>query len=510
MSAVHKEYLMEFTVKSGHSDKQRSACVVVGVFDSRQLSKAAAQLDAAGNGFLTKLLDSGDMDGRAGQTLMLTQLPKMPKLPCERVLLIGCGPESDFNDRAYRKAVTAMTRALGDSGATEAVSYLSDLDVKERDTAWRIREGILTANDNLYRFDQFKSKKDERPRPLQSIAFAVSDQEALTREAEEAQRIAAAIGKGVKLARDLGNLPGNVCTPTYLAEQATTLAGNFKTIKTEILSRPEMEALGMGSLLSVARGSREEPKLIVMQYQGGGDSKPIALVGKGITFDTGGISIKPAQTMDEMKYDMCGAASVLGTLQAVAELGLPLNVVGIIPSCENMPDGAATKPGDIVTSMSGQTIEILNTDAEGRLILCDALTYSERFEPDAVIDIATLTGACIIALGHLVHGLMGNDDPLVQELLSAGRLTGDRAWELPLHEEYQEALDSNFADVANVGDRAAGTITAASFLSRFTKTMRWAHLDIAGTAWKSGKEKSATGRPVPLLTEFLIQRAARA
>lgn len=497
---------MEFTVKSGSPDKQRSACIVVGVFESRRLSTAAEQLDQAGGGFLSKLIRSGDMDGRTGQTLLLTHLPA--DLPCERILLVGCGRERGFTDTAYRKAVTSMTKTLSESGATDAVSYLSDLNVKGRDAAWRVREGLLAANEALYRFDQLKSKKDERRRPLKRVTFALSSQSELA-AAKEAVRTGQAIANGVALARDLGNLPPNICTPSYLADQAVNLANSYERITTEVLSRPEMEQLGMGALLAVARGSRQEPKLIVARYQGGGERKPIVLVGKGITFDTGGISIKPAQGMDEMKFDMCGAASVLGTLRAVAELGLPLNVIGVIPSTENMPGGAATKPGDIVTSMSGQTIEILNTDAEGRLILCDALTYSERFEPEAVVDIATLTGACVIALGNLVHGLMGNNAPLVNELLAAGKATGDRAWELPLYEEYKEALSSNFADVANVGDRAAGTITAACFLGRFTEKMRWAHLDIAGTAWKSGKEKGATGRPVPLLTQFLLERAAK-
>jgi len=497
---------MEFTVKSGTPDKQRSACVVVGIFESRRLSAAAAQLDSAGGGFLTALLRRGDMDGRAGQALLLTHAPD---LPCERVLLIGCGREREFDDRAYRQAVTTMVQKLGESGAKDAVSYLSDLDVKGRDLAWRIREGVIAASGALYRFEQLKSKKDERPRPLKRISFAVADKKSAA-AGEEALRAGQAIAAGVALARDLGNLPGNICTPTYLAEQAQALAGEFESITTEVLSRPQMEELGMGALLAVARGSRQEPKLIVTRYAGGGDRKPIVLVGKGITFDSGGISIKPAQAMDEMKYDMCGAASVLGTMRAIAELGLPLNVIGVVPSCENLPDGAATKPGDIITSMSGQTIEVLNTDAEGRLILCDALTYSERFEPDAVIDIATLTGACVIALGHAVHGLMGNHNPLIAELLAAGKASGDRAWELPLLDDYQDALKSNFADMANVGDRAAGAITAACFLSRFTGKFRWAHLDIAGTAWKAGKEKGATGRPVPLLTQFLLNRAAKA
>ncbi|NBR26848.1 MAG: leucyl aminopeptidase, partial [Betaproteobacteria bacterium] len=343
---------------------------------------------------------------------------------------------------------------------------------------------------------------------LRRLTFGIDD--------KNAQRLAAAgleqglaVAHGVSLARDLGNLPGNVCTPTYLAGAARDLAKHYR-MKLTVLERAQMEKLGMGALLSVARGSVQPPKLIVLEYRGGpAGQRPVALVGKGVTFDTGGISLKPAPEMDEMKFDMCGAASVLGTLKAIAEMKLRINVVGLIPATENMPGGRATKPGDIVTTMSGQTVEILNTDAEGRLILCDALTYAERYKPQAVIDIATLTGACVIALGHVVSGLFANDDALAREVLNAGEASGDRAWHLPLHDEYQEQLNSNFADFANIGGRPAGAVTAACYLSRFTKKFKWAHLDIAGTAWKSGKEKGATGRPVPLLTQFLIKRAAR-
>jgi leucyl aminopeptidase len=318
-----------------------------------------------------------------------------------------------------------------------------------------------------------------------------------------------AIAGGVKLARDLGNLPGNICTPTYLSEKARDLARHHENMRVEVLEEADMERLGMGALLSVARGSAQPAKLIILEYRNAPEEqKPIALVGKGVTFDTGGISLKPGAEMDEMKFDMCGAASVLGTLQACAELQLPLNVVGVIPAVENVPGGKATKPGDIVTSLSGQTIEILNTDAEGRLILCDALTYSERYEPVAVIDIATLTGACIIALGRHPHGLLSNHHPLANDLLNAGRTAADRAWELPLWDEYQEQLDSNFADMANIGGKDGGAITAACFLSRFTKKFHLPHLDIAGTAWKTGKEKGGTGRPVPLLTQYLLDRVA--
>jgi leucyl aminopeptidase len=360
--------------------------------------------------------------------------------------------------------------------------------------------------DSVYRFAHPQCKKEEERRGVYKLIINVPQRNDLKKGDQALQR-GLAIASGIRFAKDLGNLPGNICTPTFLAEQALELGKTFD-FKVEVLEKKDMEKLGMGSFLSVARGSRQPPKLIVMHYsKGGAGQKPVALVGKGITFDAGGISIKPAGDMDEMKYDMCGAASVLGTFRAIAEMKLPINVVGVIPTCENLPDGDANKPGDIVTSMSGQTIEILNTDAEGRLILCDALTYTERFEPTAVVDIATLTGACVIALGHHVSGLFGNSDSLTKELHNAGEESFDRVWPMPTWDDYQDQLKSNFADMANIGGRAGGSITAACFLSRFAKKFEWAHLDIAGTAWKSGKDKGSTGRPVPLLTHFLMQRS---
>jgi leucyl aminopeptidase len=317
-----------------------------------------------------------------------------------------------------------------------------------------------------------------------------------------------AIAEGMDLTKLLADLPGNICTPTYLAEQAIRLGEKCPKLTVKILEEADMEVLGMGSFLSVSRGSRQPAKLITLDYQGGEkNSKPIVLIGKGLTFDAGGISLKPGLGMDEMKYDMCGGAAVLGTLQAAAQMNLPLNIIGLIPSSENMPDGDANKPGDILTSMSGKTIEVLNTDAEGRLILCDTLTYAERFNPDVVIDLATLTGACLVALGRIPSGLLGNDDDLCNDLLAAAEISNDSLWRLPLWEEYQELLKSNFADLANIGGKDAGTITAACFLSNFAENFRWAHLDIAGTAWRTGPTKGATGRPVPLLSQYLINRA---
>jgi leucyl aminopeptidase len=492
---------MEFSVKSGNPEKQRTACVVVGVFEPRRLSGPAEQLDKVTDGFLSNLIRRGDLEGKIGQTLLLHNLPNTLS---DRVLLVGCGRERELDDSQYRKIISNAVTTLNDTGAMEAVCYLTELNVKGRDIHWKIRQTIEATRETLYRFDTLKSKKDSTRRPLRKFILDVPSRRELT-NGESAIGEGLAIANGVQLAKDLGNLPGNICTPTYLADQAKALAKKHKQLNATILEQKDMEALRMGALLSVAKGSREPAKLIVLEYNGGKKgAKPVALVGKGLTFDAGGISLKPAANMDEMKYDMCGAASVLGALSAVAELNLPVNVVGIIPSSENLPDGAANKPGDIVTSMSGQTIEILNTDAEGRLILCDALTYSEKYDPAAVVDIATLTGACVIALGKHASGLLGNHSPLVHDLLNAGKYSGDRAWELPLWEDYQDQLDSNFADMANVGGREGGAITAACFLSRYTKKFHWAHLDIAGSAWISGKEKGATGRPVPLLTQFII------
>ena len=497
---------MEFSVKSGSPEKQRSACVVVGVFEPRRLSDAAEQLDEATQGYLSSLIRRGDMEGKIGQTLLLHNVPSTL---AERVLLVGCGRERELGDSQYKKIIAKAASKLDETGSMESTFYLTDINVKSRDMHWKIRQAVEVINDALYRFNELKSKKDDSRRPLRKVIINVPKRSDLN-IGETAVNEGIAIATGVKLAKDLGNLPGNICTPTYLSEQAKTLSKDNKNVKVTVLDKAAMEKLHMGALLAVAKGSREEPKFIIIEYNGDKKkNKPVVLVGKGITFDSGGISIKPAAAMDEMKYDMCGAAAVLGAFSACAKLQLPINAIGIIPSCENKPDGNAANPGDIVTSMSGQTIEILNTDAEGRLILCDALTYAERYHPEKVIDIATLTGACVVALGHHVTGVMGNHNPLIHEILNAGKTSGDRAWGLPLLDEYQEQLKSNFADIPNVtGGRDAGAITAACFLSRFTKKFHWAHMDIAGTAWKSGAEKGATGRPVPLLTQFLIDLSA--
>jgi leucyl aminopeptidase len=495
---------VEFSIKTGAPEKLKTGCAVVGVFESRKLTAPADALDKASKGHIANLLKRGDLDGKAGSTLLLHQVPGVA---AERVLLVGLGKAEEYTAKAYRDAMAAALGALKKTAAKDALVTLAEVDVKDCDVRWRLRQAAMIAEEAAYRFDHLKSKKDDNNLPPERLAFTAPAQEAA--QAETGLRQGRAIALGMNLTRDLGNLPGNICTPSYLADQARQLAKQYK-LKCQVLERAQMEKLGMGALLSVARGSHQPPKFIVLEYRGGkAKEAPVVLVGKGITFDTGGISIKPAPEMDEMKYDMCGAASVLGTFKACAEMKLPLNLVGLVPTTENMPGGAASRPGDIVTSLSGQTVEILNTDAEGRLILCDALTYAERFNPDCVVDIATLTGACVIALGHVATGLLANNDELAGELLECGRRAYDRAWQLPLWEDYQEQLKSPFADMANIGGRPAGTITAACFLARFTKKYVWAHLDIAGTAWRSGKDKGATGRPVPLLTHFLLKRAGR-
>ena len=495
---------MEFSIKSGSPEKQRTGCVVVGVFEGRKLSASAQAIDNASKHYLGEVLRRGDLEGKAGTTLLLHNVRQIPS---DRVLLVGLGRERDFHETGYRNAIGAAVKALRATGTTEATVCLTDLPLKKRDTQWKVEQAVLGIMEGVYRFDQMKSKATGARRALRKVVLHVGRRNEIA-EGESALARANAIAEGISLARDLGNLPANVCTPTYLAEQAHEMAKRHG-LRCEVLEQKDMEKLGMGSFLAVARGSRQPPKLIILEHNGGKkESAPLVLVGKGVTFDTGGISLKPALEMDEMKFDMCGAASVFGTLKAVALMKLPLNVVGVVPATENMPDGNAVKPGDIVTTMSGQTVEILNTDAEGRLILCDALTYVEKYKPAAVVDIATLTGAMVIALGHIATGLFSNSDSLAREVLAAGDAAWDRAWHLPMWDEYQDALKSNFADIPNIGSRAGGSITAACFLSRFTKAYPWAHLDIAGTAWKSGAEKGATGRPVALLAHFLAKRAA--
>ncbi len=492
---------MEFSIKAAAPEKLKSDCIAVGVFAAAKLSAAAQALDRAAKGKISALLKQGDFDAKAGSTIMLYDVAGVAS---KRVLLVGFGADGELATQQFREGVRGALRTMQDAALEDAALYVADLAIEGRDTAWITMQAAIAAMESTYRFDRLKSKPRAPRKSLKRLVLGFLRE---AKGASAALERGIAIGEGVNFARDLGNLPPNICTPAYLAEQARALAKTHN-VKVSVLERKDMEKLNMGSLLSVADGSRQPPKLITIEYYGAAKKqKPVVLVGKGVTFDTGGISLKPSAEMDEMKYDMSGAGSVLGTMRAIAAMGLPLNVVGVMPATENMPGGQATRPGDIVTSMSGQTIEILNTDAEGRLILCDALTYSERFEPAAIIDIATLTGACVIALGHVASGLFSNDDQLAEELKAAGQTSWDRVWHMPVWDDYQEQLKSNFADMANIGGRPAGSVTAACFLARFTRKFKWAHLDIAGTAWKSGREKGSTGRPVPLLTQFLMARA---
>ncbi|NIF21390.1 leucyl aminopeptidase [Candidatus Pantoea multigeneris] len=496
---------MEFSVKSGSPEKQRSACIVVGVFEPRRLSPIAEQLDKISDGYISALLRRGELEGKVGQTLLLHHVPNILS---ERILLIGCGKERELDERQYKQVIQKTINTLNDTGSMEAVCFLTELHVKGRNTYWKVRQAVETSKEALYNFDQLKSNRVEPRRPLRKLVFNVPTRRELT-SGERAIQHGLAVAAGVRAAKDLGNMPPNICNAAYLASQARQLADGFKNVTTRVIGEQQMKELGMNAYLAVGAGSQNESLMSVIEYKGNPDAeaRPIVLVGKGLTFDAGGISIKPADSMDEMKYDMCGAASVYGVMRMVAELGLPLNVVGVLAGCENMVDGRAMRPGDVLTTMSGQTVEVLNTDAEGRLVLCDVLTYVERFDPETVIDVATLTGACVIALGHHISGLLSNHNPLAHELIGASEQSGDRAWRLPMSDEYQEQLESNFADMANIGGRPGGAITAACFLARFARKYNWAHLDIAGTAWRSGKAKGATGRPVPLLSQFLLNRA---
>ncbi len=502
---------MEFSIKALSPEKKKTACLVLGVHQAAGaagtpvLTRAAQVADRASAGHISKLLARGDLSGRSGSTLLLHGVPG---LAAERVLLVGLGESGEFGDNTYRDALRAAANALKELGAADATLAIADLKVARRTLAWNVHQAVGVFREAYYRFDRLKTQKKAPAHRLAAVTLAVTSG-AVPAAAEHALKEAVATADGVELARTLGNLPPNICTPAYLADEAKKLAREFK-LQIEILEQRDMEKLGMGALLAVTRGSRLPPKLIVLRYSGGAKKqKPIVYVGKGITFDTGGISLKPAGEMDEMKYDMSGAGSVLGAMRALAGMRAPVNAIGLIPTCENMPGGNATRPGDVVTTLSGQTVEILNTDAEGRLILCDALTYAERFEPEVVIDIATLTGACVIALGHVASGLFANDQKLADEIKAAADEACDKVWQMPLWEDYQEQLRSNFADMANIGGRPAGSVTAACYLARFTRSMRWAHLDIAGTAWKSGREKGSTGRPVALLTRFALRHVGR-
>ncbi len=495
---------MEFHSKVSNPEKIKTGCIIIGICESLNFTQSGDLLNAASKNALKKVVKRGDISGKVGQTLLLQETAG---IAAARILLVGCGTKKTLNSCAFKKIIQSIIPVINNLGCTDVTCCLDEVPLLDQDSSWKISQAIQTILASEDRTDFLKSNKPDTQPKVRKFSW-LTNNKADAKVINQSIDKGVAIATGVTLAKELGDLPGNICTPTYLAEQAKKLEQKSKKLKTQILDEKKMEKLGMGSLLSVSKGSDEPAKLIVMDYKGGKkNQKPIILVGKGLTFDSGGISLKPGAGMDEMKYDMCGGASVFGVLKAVTQLGLPLNVMGIVPASENMPNGQANKPGDVVTSLSGQTIEILNTDAEGRLILCDALTYCEQFKPDTVIDIATLTGACIVALGDKASGLFSNHSPLSQALRDAGEASGDRCWELPLWDEYQEQLDSNFADMANIGGKGAGAITAACFLSRYTKNFNWAHIDIAGTAWVSGgKNKGATGRPVPLLVNYLLSR----
>ncbi len=479
-------------------------CLVVGLYEGHELGPAAARVDEKSGGAIKRLIESGDATGKAGSSTLLFGVANVT---ATRVLVIGLGEKKKFDSAAFHRAANDSARALKSLPIEAALSTLTGIDVPGRDTAWKLRTAALAADQQTYRYTAtFKPKDAAKSPQLASITFSAP---ANDETAKRALAEAAAIAKGVRFARELGNLPPNICNPAWIAAQAKHIADDHAGVTLEVLETEDMRKLGMGSLLGVAQGSAHPPKLVVLRWQGGTEAtKPYALVGKGITFDSGGISLKPGAGMEEMKFDMCGGAAMLGTFLAAVELKLPLNLVCVVPAVENMPDGNSYRPSDILTSMSGLTIEVLNTDAEGRLILCDALTYVQKFDPQVIIDAATLTGACVVALGKHASGLMTQDDELADQLLAAGIATHDRAWRLPLWDDYQGQLDSGFADVANIGGKYGGAITAGCFLSRFTVGRRWAHLDIAGTAWEDGRKGLSTGRPVSLLTQYLIDRSA--
>ena len=487
--------MLEFKPLTGRPKDVAASLVIVGVFEERMLTSAAAELDAASNGVLKRLMESGDVTGRVGTTSLLHQTGG---LAAPRVLVVGLGEQRKFDAARFLRATREAHKALRGLPVETVASYLTEVEVPRQDMAWKLMQSALAADYSAYKYTATLKARPERVE-LREVQFSTGHYKG------DALERATGVAAGVCLARELGNLPPNICNPAYLADQAIQLARRHPEVQVQILEREEMETLGMGALLAVSAGSDNAPKLVVMDYKGG-SGKPFVFVGKGITFDTGGIDIKPAAGMEEMKFDMCGAASVFGLMEAVARLKLPLHVIGITPAVENMPDGKSYRPSDVVKTMAGHQVEILNTDAEGRLILCDALTYSLRFEPHTLIDIATLTGACVVALGTVATGLMTRDDQLADELLAAGEFSTDRAWRLPLWEDYQCQLETGYADFANIGGKYGGAITAGCFLGRFTEGQRWAHLDIAGTAWDAGRKGTATGRPVGMLVQWLLSQ----
>jgi len=494
---------MKYFTTTSAASRRASSCIIVGIYERGKLGKAALDIDKASKGFIRNHIKSGDLNGQLGRTFLLTSIDGVK---AQRILVVGLGKVSSFGISQFRQATSAAINILKSSKVANLVNYLTLEEVEGINPYYLSRYSIQTVGDMLYRFNKMKSDRQNKSIILKRIGLALrtkSDASKVMLGAKHADAIIA----GMNLAKDLGNLPPNICTPSYLARTAQRLTRENKNIQTHVMSEAAMKRLGMHSLLSVTAGTVLPAKLIVMKYKNAPKQDPVVLVGKGVTFDAGGISLKPGHGMDEMKFDMCGAAAVIGTMAVIAKLKLPINVNVVVPTCENLPSGTATRPGDIIKSMSGKTIEILNTDAEGRLILCDAITYSKRFKPAALIDVATLTGACVIALGHHRTAVMSNSDTLANSIIDAGITADDRGWHMPIADEYERQLKSNFADFANIGGREGGAITAACFLSKFTTGIEWAHLDIAGTAWHSGKKKGSTARPVPMLTEFLLKHA---
>lgn len=495
---------MQFSTISNAISANNSDCIMIAVYEKQQLSPTAQRLDQESEGYINRLLQDVEIEGKVGQTLMLHYLPNVN---AKRILLVGCGKvDESLSERDYQQLINKAFRAVCTTNTQSAVSFLHEVDVSKRGVYWKVRFALEAVQYTSYQFDQFKSKKSDNRQTLQQLQFSVAESD--LGKANQAIEHASAIACGVKAAKDVANCPPNVCNPGYLADLARQLVDESAFIQTTIIDETQMAALNMNAYLAVSRGSENPAFMSIIEYKNhpNVNAKPIVLIGKGLTFDAGGISLKPAADMDEMKYDMGGAASVYGVMKAVAALKLPLNITAVLAGCENLPDGNAYRPGDILTTMNGLTVEVLNTDAEGRLVLCDALTYAERFDPEVVIDIATLTGACVVALGQHNSGLMTLDEELAQQLEKAAEQAQDKAWRLPLSEEYQEQLKSNFADLANIGGRWGGASTAAAFLANFTQKYPWAHLDIAGTAWKTGAEKGATGRPVSLLVQYLLNK----
>jgi leucyl aminopeptidase len=490
---------MKLSLDSNDPHAIETDCLVLGFAEGADLTPSARAIDEASGGALNRMMQNGDIEQSLGKTGFLHGLPG---LAATRVLTVGFGKQEKLNLPRFDRACLAAGKALRDHPLKSSHACLHELEIENSSEGQRLRQAALAIHRANYLYTVTKPRKDDAPVPLQSASFQGGD------ELQEVLDQASALAAGYEKARFLGDLPPNICNPAYLAQEATAIAGQYDNVDIEILEESDMSGLGMDALLGVSRGSANRARLIILRYSGAAeDRRPVALVGKGITFDSGGLSLKSGENMMQMKYDMCGAAGVIGAFVACARMQLPINVVCIVAAAENMPDGDAYRPGDVLTSMSGKTIEVLNTDAEGRLVLCDALTYSERFDPEVVIDVATLTGACVVALGHHATGLISNDDRLAGELIAAGNAIVDRVWRLPLWEEYQSQLDSPFADMKNVGGMPAGVLTAGCFLSRFTENMRWAHLDIAGSAWKWGSDDGATGRPVGLLAQFLIDQA---